>query len=148
MVESCKQEQCPQSHTFSELYRNINEVHSHLSITLNFSNPPAMKTLVTLVLVYKLFSEALQASAVLQCYKCEGLPCSESVTCDPEQDRCQTTTVGSSGQKNITKGCITKAECDMGGSMNCCSTNLCNGAEGVKLSLLIMLVPLISTLFI
>ncbi|KAL6483668.1 hypothetical protein MHYP_G00085400 [Metynnis hypsauchen] len=107
-----------------------------------------MKTLLTLMLVYMLFPEALQASAALKCYQCNRLPCSEPVTCEATDDTCFSQTMESGGQKNITKGCTTKAECNINKSMKCCDTNLCNNAEGVKLSLLIMLVPLISTLFI
>ncbi|XP_036420348.1 prostate stem cell antigen-like [Colossoma macropomum] len=107
-----------------------------------------MKTLVTLMLVYMLFSEALQPSAALQCYECDRPTCDlKPVNCTSSEDRCHTTKE-SGGQKTITKGCTTQAKCEENKSMKCCATDLCNSAEGVKLSLLIMLVPLISTLFI
>ncbi|KAL6483667.1 hypothetical protein MHYP_G00085390 [Metynnis hypsauchen] len=112
-----------------------------------------MKTQVTLMLIYALFSEALQGSAALRCYQCGGSTCDPQVmTCTPPADTCQSTTTEVSGQKSIVKGCVPKATCDAGkstGLMKCCGTDLCNSAEGVKLSLLIMLVPLIpSILFI
>ncbi|KAI4892169.1 hypothetical protein NFI96_030681 [Prochilodus magdalenae] len=47
------------------------------------------------------------------------------------------------------KGCANSEECkalEDAGKAKCCQTDLCNGAEGVKLSLLIMLVPLISSI--
>ncbi|KAL7859161.1 hypothetical protein SRHO_G00143080 [Serrasalmus rhombeus] len=109
-----------------------------------------MKTLVTLMLIYALFSEALQGSAALRCYQCEGSTCDpKPVDCTPPADTCQSTTMEVSGQKGTVKGCVPKATCDAGkatGLMKCCDTDLCNGAEGVKLSLLIMLVPLISSI--
>ncbi|XP_036420347.1 weak toxin CM-3-like [Colossoma macropomum] len=106
-----------------------------------------MKTLVTLMLVYMLFSEALQASAALKCYECKKPPCgSENVTCPTPQESCFSQTEESGGQKTITKGCTTQAKCEENKSMKCCATDLCNSAEGVKLSLLITLVPLISSI--
>ncbi|KAL7864079.1 hypothetical protein AOLI_G00154990 [Acnodon oligacanthus] len=109
-----------------------------------------MKQLVTLMLVYMLFSEALQGSAALRCYECPGPTCDpKPVTCTPPADTCQSTTIEVSGLKGTVKGCVPKAVCDATVLMKCCDTDLCNSAEGVKLSLLIMLVPLISsTLFI
>ncbi|KAL7864078.1 hypothetical protein AOLI_G00155000 [Acnodon oligacanthus] len=107
-----------------------------------------MKTLVTLMLVYMLFSEALQASAALKC--CKGLgPVCLSVECSAKEDRCMIKTEGILHTSKLSeKKCATRDDCD-GNQKICCDTDLCNSAEGVKLSLLIMLVPLIfSTLFI
>ncbi|KAI4900108.1 hypothetical protein NFI96_027547, partial [Prochilodus magdalenae] len=95
-------------------------------------------------------STFFQDSEALKCYECAGSTCNPTqMTCPPLADRCQTTTVEVEGQKGIVKGCVPKAACDAGvstGLMKCCQTDLCNGAEGVTLSLLIMLVPLISSI--
>ncbi|KAI4900106.1 hypothetical protein NFI96_027545, partial [Prochilodus magdalenae] len=90
--------------------------------------------------------EVFQASAALQCYQCSGSTCdAKAVTCNAAQDSCQTSTGDINGQKFTAKGCITKALC-VETKAKCCQTDLCNGAEGVKLSLLIMLVPLVSSI--
>ncbi|XP_036448199.1 prostate stem cell antigen-like [Colossoma macropomum] len=83
-----------------------------------------MKMLVTLMLVYMLFSEALQGSAALRCYKCEGPTCDhEPVECSRHQDRCIYD--GTMGSPYTVKGCATKAECGAAGR-TCCDTDLCN----------------------
>ncbi|KAI4904707.1 hypothetical protein NFI96_025771 [Prochilodus magdalenae] len=58
------------------------------------------------------------------------------------------------------KGCVSRSLCTASKSsvwgkkdlrlteMSCCKGNLCNSAAGVKLSLLIMLVPLLSSFFL
>ncbi|KAL7859152.1 hypothetical protein SRHO_G00142990 [Serrasalmus rhombeus] len=91
-----------------------------------------------------------------KCYTCSNNDCTQTVSCVGTEDRC--TVIYSSGSKVTAKGCVSKSFCTVDssnfqavgvtGSMSCCQGNLCNSAEGVKLSLLIMLVPLISILFI
>ncbi|KAI4879885.1 hypothetical protein NFI96_022662 [Prochilodus magdalenae] len=107
-----------------------------------------MKTLLTLVLIYMLFSEVFQASAALKCYHCVKSRCDpEPMTCTYPADNCISAVANILGEKIQASGCVTKETCDLAKSMaSCCQTDLCNGAEGVKLSLLIMLVPLISSI--
>ncbi|XP_017537052.2 phospholipase A2 inhibitor and Ly6/PLAUR domain-containing protein-like isoform X1 [Pygocentrus nattereri] len=94
-----------------------------------------------------------------KCYTCIGKDCTGTVSCVGIEDRCITATaIYSSGSKVTVKGCVSRSFCTVDtsilqatgvtGSVSCCEGNLCNSAEGVKLSLLIMLVPLISILFI
>ncbi|KAL6483672.1 hypothetical protein MHYP_G00085440 [Metynnis hypsauchen] len=105
-----------------------------------------MKTLVTLMLVYMLFSEALQASAALKC--CKGIgPICLSTECSTNEPFCMTKTEGLLHTVKLPeKKCATITECIENLKM-CCGTDLCNSAEGIKLSLLTMLVPLISSVF-
>ncbi|KAL6483695.1 hypothetical protein MHYP_G00085670 [Metynnis hypsauchen] len=94
-----------------------------------------------------------------KCYACAGDDCSGTVNCEGDEDQCISTRVNAGGAEVKTKGCASRIFCSadlssikatgFSGSMSCCEGDLCNSAEGVKLSLLIMLVPLIfSTLFI
>ncbi|XP_017578505.1 prostate stem cell antigen [Pygocentrus nattereri] len=108
-----------------------------------------MKLLVTLVLFYILLSDAFQTTAAMMCHSCvKPKECVKE--CDPAEDRCYTASVMSLGLSG--KGCTTSLVCkaaEATGKVKCCEGDLCNGAEGVKLSLLIMLVPLLfSILFI
>ncbi|XP_037397079.1 urokinase plasminogen activator surface receptor-like [Pygocentrus nattereri] len=85
-----------------------------------------MKTLVTLMLVYMLFSEALQGSAALRCYQCDSLPCNpRPVVCSPYEDRCMH--IGHMRSTFSMKVCGTQAACDSAGrTATCCDTDLCN----------------------
>ncbi|XP_017537043.2 urokinase plasminogen activator surface receptor-like [Pygocentrus nattereri] len=94
-----------------------------------------------------------------KCYACADDDCSRTVNCEGDEDQCVSARVNVGGAQLKMKGCASRSYCSVdfssvkstgiSGSMSCCEGNLCNGAEGVKLSLLIMLVPLIfSTLFI
>ncbi|KAL6483694.1 hypothetical protein MHYP_G00085660 [Metynnis hypsauchen] len=93
-----------------------------------------------------------------KCYTCNNNDCTGTVSCMGTEDRCISATVIYSSTQVKAKGCVSKSFCTtstsnlqaigVNGSVNCCVGNLCNTAEGVKLSLLIMLVPLISIFFI
>ncbi|KAL6483692.1 hypothetical protein MHYP_G00085640 [Metynnis hypsauchen] len=93
-----------------------------------------------------------------KCYTCVGDNCTGTVSCEGDEDRCVSTTVTAGDAQKMMKGCASRSFCTAGvstlqtagvtGSVSCCEGDLCNGAEGVKLSLLIMLVPLVSILFI
>ncbi|KAL6483683.1 hypothetical protein MHYP_G00085550 [Metynnis hypsauchen] len=106
-----------------------------------------------------------------KCYTCTDNDCRGNVSCEGDQDHCVSATAIVSGIRVVAKGCVSGSLCTAAastmqaagitGSVSCCEGDLCNGseeakatvwpngAEGVKLSLLIMLVPLIlSTLFI
>ncbi|XP_036448331.1 toxin 3FTx-Psa1-like [Colossoma macropomum] len=110
-----------------------------------------MKPQVTLVLICMILSGAFQASAALKCLRCVNKACLAS-ECGANEDRCYTVPTSVFGFRLTGKGCSTKADCevqDAAGKISCCKTDLCNSAEGVKLSLLMMLGPLIfSVLFI
>ncbi|KAL7864063.1 hypothetical protein AOLI_G00154830 [Acnodon oligacanthus] len=92
-----------------------------------------------------------------KCYTCANGDCSKTMSCEGDEDQCISSKGNSVGAQ--VKGCVSRSFCTAGatnmqmagitGDLTCCDRNLCNSAEGVKLSLLIMLVPLISsTLFI
>ncbi|KAL6483665.1 hypothetical protein MHYP_G00085370 [Metynnis hypsauchen] len=85
-----------------------------------------MKTLVRLMLVYMLFSEALQGSSALRCYQCDSLPCNPKPTvCSRYEDRCVHASL--MGTPYTVKGCVTKAKCEAAGRIAaCCDTDLCN----------------------
>ncbi|KAL7864064.1 hypothetical protein AOLI_G00154840 [Acnodon oligacanthus] len=90
------------------------------------------------------------------CYTCVGADCTGTVSCEGDEDHCVSTTVTAGDTQKMMKGCASRSLCTAGvatlqtagvtGSVSCCEGDLCNGAEGVKLSLLIMLVPLISSI--
>uniref|UniRef100_A0A3B4D5H9 UPAR/Ly6 domain-containing protein n=1 Tax=Pygocentrus nattereri TaxID=42514 RepID=A0A3B4D5H9_PYGNA len=108
-----------------------------------------------------------------ECYVCTEKDCKGTLTCELG-NYCITATAMLHGARMTLKGCASKHVCSAPASilkeagiignvsccsgnlcnrcekkgMKCCDTDLCNGAEGVKLSLLIVMVPLISTLFI
>ncbi|XP_017542708.1 urokinase plasminogen activator surface receptor-like [Pygocentrus nattereri] len=90
------------------------------------------------------------------CYACSKDGCSETVRCEGDEDRCISTTVNSGGVKMTMRGCVSRSLCvgdttnieeaGITGDVRCCEGNLCNRAAGVKLSLLIMLVSLLSSI--
>ncbi|XP_036448317.1 urokinase plasminogen activator surface receptor-like [Colossoma macropomum] len=91
-----------------------------------------------------------------KCYTCINNDCTGTVNCAGTEDRCISATVYYSNSQVTAKGCVSKSLCTtdtsnlqavgVTGSVTCCEGNLCNSAEGVKLSLLIMLVPLLSSI--
>ncbi|KAL7859156.1 hypothetical protein SRHO_G00143030 [Serrasalmus rhombeus] len=92
------------------------------------------------------------------CYTCVNNDCRGTVSCEGDQDHCVSTTVTAGNTQVTAKGCVSRSLCTVDsssmkaagvtGSVSCCEGDLCNTAEGVKLSLLIMVAPLISsTLF-
>ncbi|XP_036418611.1 ly6/PLAUR domain-containing protein 3-like [Colossoma macropomum] len=90
-----------------------------------------------------------------KCYTCVNNDCTGTVSCLGGEDQCVSATATASGVQVTMKGCASRSLCTadassmqaagITGSVSCCEGNLCNSAEGVKLSLLIMLVPLISS---
>ncbi|KAL6483732.1 hypothetical protein MHYP_G00086040 [Metynnis hypsauchen] len=90
------------------------------------------------------------------CYACSEDGCSETVRCEGDQDRCISATVNSGGVKMTMRGCVSRSLCagdtsnieeaGITGDVRCCEGNLCNSAAGVKLSLLILLVSLLSSI--
>ncbi|KAI4891490.1 hypothetical protein NFI96_018197 [Prochilodus magdalenae] len=93
-----------------------------------------------------------------QCYACTGTNCKDTVNCEGDADQCISVTATAAGTQVSVKGCASKTVCAAGasslqvasitGSVSCCEGNLCNSAAGVKLSLLIMLIPLLSSFFL
>ncbi|XP_066528936.1 phospholipase A2 inhibitor gamma subunit B-like [Hoplias malabaricus] len=106
----------------------------------NSQNPPALPT---------------KSPNGKQCYYCTDKNCSEIVDCLGDEDQCISATVSADGVQMGMKGCATRSICNaptgsmqtagISGDVSCCSGNLCNGAEGVKISLLFVLVPLLSS---
>ncbi|KAL7859160.1 hypothetical protein SRHO_G00143070 [Serrasalmus rhombeus] len=97
-----------------------------------------MKLLVTLVLICMPFFEAFQASETVECYRCIDSECEK-----------KSITVSYVRQEKTRQSCTTREYCaqpDAAEMMSCCYQDLCNNTERVKLSLLIMLVPLISSI--
>ncbi|KAL7864062.1 hypothetical protein AOLI_G00154820 [Acnodon oligacanthus] len=92
-----------------------------------------------------------------KCYTCSNNDCTGTVSCEGTEDRCITATVNYSNSQVKAKGCVSKSFCTVDtsvlqavgvtGSVSCCEGNLCNSAEGVKLGLLILLVPLLFSIF-
>ncbi|XP_036448315.1 urokinase plasminogen activator surface receptor-like [Colossoma macropomum] len=91
-----------------------------------------------------------------KCYTCADDDCFRTVDCEGDEDQCISGRVSVGGAQMKMKGCASRSYCSadlsrtkaagISGSLSCCEGNLCNSAEGVKLSLLIMLVPLISSI--
>ncbi|XP_066526948.1 urokinase plasminogen activator surface receptor-like [Hoplias malabaricus] len=90
-----------------------------------------------------------------QCYYCADKDCSGTVDCLGDEDQCFSFTANAAGVQVKIKGCVTRSICNaptwsmqtagISGDLSCCSGNLCNGAEGVKISLLFVLIPLLSS---
>ncbi|KAK2902650.1 hypothetical protein Q8A67_007363 [Cirrhinus molitorella] len=90
----------------------------------------------------------------MKCYSCGILnrDCSEIVTCSEEQNKCFSITEGITGLK--TKGCGTDITCEnnafntlgsiAGVQTTCCAGFLCNSSQCLKLSLFLLLVPLLA----
>ncbi|KAL6483691.1 hypothetical protein MHYP_G00085630 [Metynnis hypsauchen] len=91
-----------------------------------------------------------------KCYACTDDDCSRTVNCEGDEDQCISTRVNSGGAQVKMKGCASRSFCTtdkwslqtagVTEDVSCCEGDLCNGAEGLKLSLIIMLVPLISSM--
>ncbi|KAL6483690.1 hypothetical protein MHYP_G00085620 [Metynnis hypsauchen] len=91
-----------------------------------------------------------------QCYTCTNNDCTGTVSCLGDEVQCISATATTAGVQVALKGCASRSLCStditnlqaagITGSVSCCNGNLCNSAEGVKLGLLIMLVPLISSI--
>ncbi|XP_052443432.1 urokinase plasminogen activator surface receptor [Carassius gibelio] len=75
------------------------------------------------------------------CYYCDGLSCSNILSCSGSEDRCITATGSVEGQATVVKGCVAKSICDSKTLANrfqdisCCKGNLCNGDESVAESI-------------
>ncbi|KAF7696310.1 urokinase plasminogen activator surface receptor-like [Silurus meridionalis] len=101
---------------------------------------------------------ALQRQSVngRMCYTCDDKGCYGTVNCEGDEDRCISLTVQQGSNALSMKGCVSKSFCVASGSastpglgvsnIQCCDGNLCNGAESYKLSFLLMLVPLLSSI--
>ncbi|XP_072552241.1 urokinase plasminogen activator surface receptor-like [Salminus brasiliensis] len=91
-----------------------------------------------------------------QCYTCDDNICARTVSCEGDEDHCISGTANAGGVKMTVKGCASKSYCvspastilatGITGGVSCCEGNLCNEAEGVKLSLVIILGPLLSSI--
>ncbi|XP_059381481.1 fap1 adhesin-like isoform X2 [Carassius carassius] len=74
------------------------------------------------------------------CYYCDGLSCSNILSCSGSEDRCITATGSVEGRATVVKGCVAKSICDSKSLVNrfqdisCCKGNLCNGDESVTQS--------------
>ncbi|XP_046894554.1 urokinase plasminogen activator surface receptor-like [Hypomesus transpacificus] len=92
-----------------------------------------------------------------QCFTCNGQDCLTTLDCLGDENSCISTTTEVSGQKVSMKGCASRSFC--AGSMSaqlpgisvkldCCEGHLCNDAQSLAASLLLLVAPLLSvTLF-
>ncbi|KAM8827323.1 uncharacterized protein ACB058_020276 [Synchiropus picturatus] len=95
-----------------------------------------------------------------KCYTCDGKTCKATLKCLGTENSCITSTVTSSGVKQILKGCASKLACDLSSTSRlmknltntvtskCCQGDLCNGAVGISAGLLLLLAPLLAQLFV
>ncbi|XP_053339379.1 phospholipase A2 inhibitor NAI-like [Clarias gariepinus] len=95
-----------------------------------------------------------------QCHFCAGENCLGILYCEGIEDRCFTQIGTTDGREIIYKGCVSESICllvtkglhftninpDTNVTMKCCEGNLCNSAESVTLSFILMLPFLLSTL--
>ncbi|KAK6326597.1 hypothetical protein J4Q44_G00022420 [Coregonus suidteri] len=89
-----------------------------------------------------------------KCFTCTGTDCTSALSCLGDEDRCISTTVNVGGEKMTMKGCASKIICmgevsgalgpAMGVDMKCCEGNLCNSAQGIGLSLLLLVTSMVS----
>ncbi|XP_062872166.1 urokinase plasminogen activator surface receptor-like [Trichomycterus rosablanca] len=92
-----------------------------------------------------------------KCFTCDNNDCSRTVNCEGNEDCCITATVQQGSNNVFMKGCATKNVCDVAklptqpgftlGQVTCCEGNLCNRAGTFTLSFMIMLVPLLSSIY-
>ncbi|XP_036448129.1 prostate stem cell antigen-like [Colossoma macropomum] len=91
-----------------------------------------------------------------KCYACADDDCTRTMNCEGDEDQCISARVSLGGVQMEMKGCASRSFCSsetssmkaagITGRVSCCEGDMCNSTEGVKLSLLIMLVPLISSI--
>ncbi|XP_035615964.2 urokinase plasminogen activator surface receptor-like [Oncorhynchus keta] len=89
-----------------------------------------------------------------KCFTCTGTDCTSALSCEGDEDRCISTIVNMGGEKMTMKGCASKSICvgDMSGAlgptmgidMKCCEGNLCNNAQSIGLSLLLLVTSMVS----
>uniref|UniRef100_A0A4W5K9J8 UPAR/Ly6 domain-containing protein n=1 Tax=Hucho hucho TaxID=62062 RepID=A0A4W5K9J8_9TELE len=89
-----------------------------------------------------------------KCFTCTGTDCTSDLNCVGDEDRCISTTVNTGGEKMTMKGCASKSICvgDVSGAlgsaigmdMKCCEGNLCNNAQSIGLSLLLLVTSMVS----
>uniref|UniRef100_A0A3B1IXS7 Urokinase plasminogen activator surface receptor-like n=1 Tax=Astyanax mexicanus TaxID=7994 RepID=A0A3B1IXS7_ASTMX len=93
-----------------------------------------------------------------KCYTCVDDICTGSVSCEGDEDHCISGTADAGGVRMTVKGCASRSYCvspassilaaGISGGVSCCNSDLCNGAEGVNLSLLLLLGPLLSSILL
>ncbi|XP_045068563.1 urokinase plasminogen activator surface receptor-like [Coregonus clupeaformis] len=89
-----------------------------------------------------------------KCFTCTGTDCTSALSCLGDEDRCISTSVNTGGKKMTMKGCASKRICvgevsgalgpAMGVDMKCCEGNLCNNAQSIGLSLLLLVTSMVS----
>ncbi|XP_068180630.1 urokinase plasminogen activator surface receptor-like isoform X2 [Antennarius striatus] len=90
-----------------------------------------------------------------KCYYCNGQTCTETQNCEGNEDLCISATVSIGGENMIVKGCASSQMCsnvNIGnikpttvGQISCCQGNFCNSASSTSSSLLLLVVPLVSS---
>uniref|UniRef100_A0A673YZR7 UPAR/Ly6 domain-containing protein n=1 Tax=Salmo trutta TaxID=8032 RepID=A0A673YZR7_SALTR len=85
-----------------------------------------------------------------KCFTCTGTDCTSTLSCVGDEDRCISTT----GSNMTMKGCASKSICvgdesgalrtTMGMDMKCCEGNLCNNAQSIGLSPLLLVTSMVS----
>ncbi|XP_014012006.2 urokinase plasminogen activator surface receptor [Salmo salar] len=87
-----------------------------------------------------------------KCFTCTGTDCNSTLSCLGDEDRCISATVNTGGMKITMKGCASKKFCvgdvsqALGPTMDmkCCEGNLCNNAQSIGLSLLLLVTSMVS----
>uniref|UniRef100_A0A4W5MD59 UPAR/Ly6 domain-containing protein n=1 Tax=Hucho hucho TaxID=62062 RepID=A0A4W5MD59_9TELE len=89
-----------------------------------------------------------------KCFTCTGTDCTSTLSCLGDEDRCISTTVNMAGNEMKMKGCASKSICvgDVSQAlgpaividMKCCEGNLCNNAQSIGLSLLLLVTSMVS----
>ncbi|XP_034731350.1 urokinase plasminogen activator surface receptor-like [Etheostoma cragini] len=88
-----------------------------------------------------------------KCFYCDGQKCTNTLSCEGNQDYCISTTVNAGSQKVTMKGCASKIMCStqttqaagaLGSDISCCQGNLCNSASSTSVGLLLLVAPLVS----
>ncbi|XP_041708289.1 urokinase plasminogen activator surface receptor-like [Coregonus clupeaformis] len=89
-----------------------------------------------------------------KCFTCTGTDCTSALSCVGDEDLCISTTVNTGGEKMTMKGCVSKSICvgevsraletAISMDIKCCEGNLCNNAQSIGLSLLLLVTSMVS----
>ncbi|XP_038127619.1 urokinase plasminogen activator surface receptor-like isoform X1 [Cyprinodon tularosa] len=93
-----------------------------------------------------------------KCFTCDSHTCNKTLTCNGDEDYCAESKVGDSGPSSTLKGCVSKVLCSdksillveqlTGLKISCCQGDFCNSANSGSPIVLLLLVPLLSSISI